>query len=149
MPVYEDTRSVLINASPELCFAALTDYPSMPRWQSRIRESRVLDADDSGRGTLVQYAIDARLRVVRFRLRHRYDEPGWIGSEYAGGDFKDFGGEYRFERVDGQTRATFRLRIDPGFRVPGPVARMLRQAVMARSLQDLKQRVEETSDGSK
>jgi ribosome-associated toxin RatA of RatAB toxin-antitoxin module len=148
MPAYEDSRSVLIHASPEQCFAVLTDYASMPRWQSRVCESRVIEQDVGGRGTLVQYAIDARLRVVRYRLRHRYAEPNWIGSEYAGGDFKDFGGEYRLQRVDGQTCATFQLRIDPGFRIPGPIARMLRQAVMARSLQDLKQRVEEVSNST-
>jgi ribosome-associated toxin RatA of RatAB toxin-antitoxin module len=148
MAVYEDTRTITVAASPEDCFAVMTDYASMPQWQSRICESRVLSTDEAGRGIVVEYAIDAKLRVVRYRLRHVYDEPTWIGSEYAGGDFRDFGGDYRFVATDGRTEVTFGLRIDPGFRVPGPVARMLGTAVMGKSLGDLKRRVEEVARGA-
>jgi hypothetical protein len=42
----------------------------------------------------------------------------------------------------------FSLRIDPGFRVPGPVVRMLGPTVMGRSLEDVKRRVEEVAGGA-
>jgi ribosome-associated toxin RatA of RatAB toxin-antitoxin module len=143
MPAYEDSREITIDAPPAAVFAVLTDYAHMPEWQSRICECRVLETDDADRGRIVQYAIDAKLRVVRYRLRHLYDEPSWIGSEYVGGDFREFGGDYHFAAANGHTDLTFRLKIDPGFRVPGAVARMLGPAVMGRSLQDFKRRVEE------
>lgn len=148
MPAYEDTRTTTVAARPEDCFAVLTDYDSMPQWQNRVCECRVLATDDAGRGSVVEYAIDAKLRVVRYRLRHIYDEPLWIGSEYDGGDFREFAGDYHFEATDGYTDVTFRLRIDPGFRVPAPVVKMLGPAVMGKSLQDLKRRVEEVSRGA-
>src|SRR5438270_5007493 len=141
MASYQDTRTADLAASPEDCFAVLTDYDRMPEWQSRVCECRVLERDEQERGSLVEYAIDAKLRVVRYRLRHIYDEPGWIGSEYDGGDFRDFAGEYRFTPSGEMTHVVFSLRIDPGFRVPGPITKMLRQAVMGKSLQDLKGRV--------
>jgi ribosome-associated toxin RatA of RatAB toxin-antitoxin module len=142
MPAYQDTRNIEIAASPADCFAVLTDYERMPEWQGRVCECRVLERDEDGRGSLVEYAIDAKLRVVRYRLRHLYEEPSWIGSEYDGGDFKEFGGDYRFTERGEQTEVVFRLRIDPGFRVPGRITNMLGQAVMGKSLQDLKSRVE-------
>jgi ribosome-associated toxin RatA of RatAB toxin-antitoxin module len=148
VPVYEDTRHVEIQASPEDCFAVLTDYDQLPEWQSRICECRVLERDDQGRGSVVEYAIDAKLRVVRYRLRHVYDEPTSIGSEYLDGDFKQFAGDYRFTSHNGTTDVQFRLRIDPGFTVPGRIARMLGQAVMGKSLKDLKARVEEVAGGA-
>jgi ribosome-associated toxin RatA of RatAB toxin-antitoxin module len=148
MPAYEDSRNVEVTARPEDCFAVLTDYEHLPDWQSRICECRVIERDEQGRGSVVEYAIDAKLRVVRYRLRHFYDEPTSIGSEYLEGDFKEFTGGYRFSEQDGATDVEFTLKIDPGFSVPGRVARMLGQAVMGKSLQDLKARVEEVAGGA-
>ncbi len=148
MPVYEATREIEIGAQPASCFAVLTDYERMPEWQSRVSACRVLARDESGRGSEVEYEIDVKLRTVRYRLRHLYDEPSWIGSEYLGGDFRDFAGDYRFAPAGGHTGVTFRLRIDPGLRVPGRIARMLNETVMGRALTDLKQRVEEVGRGA-
>ena len=148
MPVYEETRHVDVHARPEDCFAVLTDYDHLPDWQSRICECRVIERDERGRGSVVEYAIDAKLRVVRYRLRHSYDEPTSIGSEYLEGDFKQFAGDYAFTAQNEVTDVEFRLRIDPGFSVPGRIARMLGQAVMGKSLQDVKARVEEVAGGA-
>jgi ribosome-associated toxin RatA of RatAB toxin-antitoxin module len=148
MPTYEDSRQVEVQARPEDLFAVLTDYDHLPDWQSRICECRVLERDEQGRGTIVEYAIDAKLRKVRYRLRHFYDEPTSIGSQYLEGDFKDFAGDYRFTPHNGVTEVEFTLRIDPGFSVPGRIARMLGQAVMGRSLKDLKAHVEEVAGGA-
>ena len=143
MPVYEATREIDIAASPADVFAVLTDYERMPEWQSRLADVHVLSRDDQGRGLEVEYAIDVSLRIVRYRLRHSYEEPVAIGSEYLGGDFRCFEGHYRFAETDDGTHVTFRLRIDPGLRVPRRIARMLNEAVMGRALVDLKRRAEE------
>lgn len=148
MPVYEATQTIDIAASPQACFDVLTDYASMPQWQSRVTEAKVLSADEQGRGREVAYAIDVKLRTVRYRLAHSYDEPKYIGSQYLGGDFREFAGDYHFDGRNGGTVVTFHLRIDPGLRVPGPIARMLNEAVMGRALQDLKRRVEEVDGGA-
>ena len=148
MPVYENSREVTVRASPEACFSVLTDYEHMPEWQSRICECRVIERDEQGRGSVVEYKIDAKLRVVRYRLRHCYEEPTSIDSEYLEGDFKQFAGDYRFTAQDGQTNVEFTLRIDPGFTVPGRIVKMLGQAVMGKSLEDVKARIEEVADGS-
>jgi coenzyme Q-binding protein COQ10 len=148
MPVYESTQTVAVAASPEACFDVLTDYERMPEWQSRVCECRVLSRGEDGLAEVVEYAIDVRLRTVRYRLRQCYDRPAWIGSEYLGGDFRCFEGDYRFSETGAGTEVRFHLRIDPGLRVPGPVARMLNQAVMGRALQDLRRRVELVAGGA-
>jgi ribosome-associated toxin RatA of RatAB toxin-antitoxin module len=142
VPVYEATREIDVEAPPADCFAVLTDYERMPEWQSRVVECRVLSHDADGRPCEVEYAIDAKLRTVRYRLRHLYDEPRWIGSEYLGGDFRRFEGDYTLEDSGGSTHVVFKLKIDPGLLVPRPVAKMLNEAVMGRALEDLKKRVE-------
>jgi ribosome-associated toxin RatA of RatAB toxin-antitoxin module len=92
----------------------------------------------AGRGAIVEYEVDARVKRVRYRLRQVYDEPHRLASEYLGGDFRDFAGEWRFIELDGgRTRAELDLRIDPGRLVPGPVRGLIADAVMNRALRDL------------
>ena len=138
MPPYGECRVAEIDAAPQACFDALTDYERLPEWQGAVRFARVLERDDQGRGAVVEYEVDARVKRVHYRLRQVYDEPHRLGSEYLGGDFRDFAGEWRFTAIDGhRTRAELDLRIDPGLFVPGPVRRAIAHAVMGRALADL------------
>ena len=140
---YGECRTEEIDAPPQACFDVLTDYERLPEWQRAVRAARVLERDDRGRGTVVEYEVDAKVKRVRYRLRQVYDEPHRLGSEYLGGDFRDFAGEWRFHALDGdRTRAELDLRIDPGLFVPGPVRRAIAHAVMGRALDDLQRHVE-------
>jgi ribosome-associated toxin RatA of RatAB toxin-antitoxin module len=144
MPSYGECQSAEIDAAPQACFDALTDFERLPDWQGALRDVEVLERDARGRGTVVEYVVDARLKTVRYRLRQIYDEPRRLASEYLGGDFRDFCGEWRFEPVDGgrRTRAELDLRIDPGRFVPAIVRAAISDAVMRRALRDLKAHLE-------
>jgi ribosome-associated toxin RatA of RatAB toxin-antitoxin module len=143
MPPYGECHTAELDATPQACFDALTDYERLPEWQRAVCAVRVLERDEKGRGSVVEYEIDARVKRVRYRLRQIYDEPWRLGSEYLGGDFRDFAGEWRFKPLDGdRTRVELELRIDPGRFVPGPLRALISDAVMRRALSDLKRYVE-------
>jgi ribosome-associated toxin RatA of RatAB toxin-antitoxin module len=144
MPAYGECRVAEIDAPPQACFDALTDYEHLPEWQGAVRAARVLERDEQGRGAVVEYEVDAKVKRVRYRLRQVYDEPHRLGSEYLGGDFRDFSGEWRFFALDSgsRTRAELDLKIDPGLFVPGPARRLIAHAVMGRALDDLKRYLE-------
>ena len=109
----------------------------------RLRSASAVERDAQGRGTMVEYEVDAKLKRVRYRLRQVYDRPHRLGCEYLGGDFRDFSGEWRFEPTADGTRVELELRIDPGRLVPRPVrAVSISYAVMARALADLKRHLE-------
>lgn len=132
-----------IAAPPQACFDALTDYERLPEWQAAVKHVSVLERDDRGRGTVVEYEVDAKVKTVKYRLRQVYDEPARLGSEYLGGDFKNFSGEWRFTPTgDGGTHVELELDIDPGRFVPGPVKSVIREYVMTRALRDLKSHLE-------
>jgi ribosome-associated toxin RatA of RatAB toxin-antitoxin module len=139
---YDATRTVDVAAPAQACFDALTDYERLPQWQSRVRSCEVIDRDAQGRGREVAYEVDAKIRIVRYRLRHDYDEPTRIGSTYLGGDFRLFEGHYDLADTDGGCRVTLRLAIDPGLRLPRPMVRIVNEAVMGRALSTLREHTE-------
>jgi ribosome-associated toxin RatA of RatAB toxin-antitoxin module len=143
MPDYGECRSTEVAADPQRCYDALTDFERLPEWQGAIRSVEVLERDAQGRGTVVEYDVDAKVKRVRYRLRQEHDPPGRLGSEYLGGDFRDFSGEWRFIGLgNGRTRVELDLRVNPGRFVPGPVRRAISDAVMRRALGDLKAHLE-------
>ena len=136
-------HSAEIAAARERCFQALLDYESFPEWQRAVQSVDVLSRDDEGRGLDVEFHIDAKVKRVRYVLRYSYEPPGWIGWEYVEGDVKDVGGEFVLEQADdGVTLATYRLTLDAGVWMPGPVKKVLSDQVMKGAVDDLKQRVE-------
>jgi ribosome-associated toxin RatA of RatAB toxin-antitoxin module len=149
MPAYGERRAIRIKASPQACFDALTDFERLPTWQGAVREARVLERDDVGRGSVVAYEIDAGVRRLRYTLAQDYDEPHRLGSRYLGGDFRDFRGGWHL-LADGSfgTRAELDVRIDPGRLVPGPVRNLISRAVVQRALRDLKTHLERTHHGA-
>jgi len=144
VPAYERRHETRVCAPPQVCFDVLTDYETVAEWQGPVKRCTVLERDAAGRGEVVEYEVDAKVRTISYRLRQCYDEPRRIDSEYLEGDVRDLDGHWTFEPDGGDaTLVTFSLRIDPGRFVPGPVRRMLAERVMGRAVEDLRRRAEE------
>ena len=133
-----------IEAPIAACYEAIADFESYPDWQSAVERVEVLERDGSGRGTLVEVHVDAKLRRVRYRLDYRHEPPARLWWEFVEGDgVEAIEGEFAFERLgERRTRAVYRLGVDPGVPVPGLIARRLTAGVMRGSVTDLKRRVE-------
>jgi hypothetical protein len=134
--------SAEIAAAREVCFAALLEYETFPEWQRAVKSVAVLGRDDAGRGREVEFRIDAKVKQVRYVLRYSYEPPEWIGWEYVEGDVKDVGGEFVLDQADdGVTLATYRVGLDPGVWLPGPIKKVLTDQVMKGAVEDLARRV--------
>jgi hypothetical protein len=136
-------QRIVVGAPPAACFDALTAYESFPEWQRAVKAVDVLTRDAAGRGENVAFEVDVKLRTVRYELRYSYEPPHRIWWDYVAGDVKDVDGEFLLESCgDEATRATYRVGLDPGVWVPGPVFRVLNDQAMRWSVEDLKRRVE-------
>jgi ribosome-associated toxin RatA of RatAB toxin-antitoxin module len=145
VPSYGDCRSIDVDAPAEACFEALADVRRLPDWQRAVCAVNILEHDVAGRAAVVEYEVDARVRKVRYRLRQLYEPPRVVRSEYLGGDFRNFSGEWRFAAVpgsDASTHVELDLAIDPGRFVPRALRGVISDAVMGRALRDLKRYVE-------
>jgi ribosome-associated toxin RatA of RatAB toxin-antitoxin module len=136
---YADSASKTIPASIDQVWDAMLDFGRMPEWQRSIKQARIVERDEEGRGAVVAYEVDVRVATVRYTLRHRYEPPTAIRGTYVEGDFRDCHGDWEFTDLgDGTTDACFRLAIDPGRAVPSTVRRMMSRRVMQGSLEDLR-----------
>lgn len=127
----------VIEGSPAACLEALLDFESYPEWQTAVQDVTV--REDGA----VEFRVDAKVRTIRYVLRYHAEPPSRLWWEYVEGDARDVSGEYLLDDLgDGTTRATYRLDIDPGRFVPGPVRKLLTEGVMRSSVRDLKRRVE-------
>jgi uncharacterized membrane protein len=143
MGVHSAEQQIGIEAPPDACFEAITDYETFPGWQDAVIAVEVHERYPDGLGKLVEVKVDAKFREVTYRLHYHYDRPGRIWWDFVEGHgVEHVEGEYLFEPSGDGTLATYRLGIDPGVPVPGLIARRLNQGVMKRSVKDLKAEVE-------
>ena len=144
-------HSVEIEAPIETCFAAIIDYETFPRWQGAVVDTEVLDWDEKGRGKRVRLFIDAKVRKVDYTLDYRYTQPGRIEWDFVEGNgINDADGHYLFEALgEGRTRATYRLGLEVGIPLPGPVARRAHRSTLRGSVEDLKREAERRSAESR
>lgn len=132
----------LLDAPPERCFDAVAAFDTYPEWMPAFKTVEVLERDSDGRAVLVEFRIDAKLREVRYVLRHHFDVPRRISWDYVEGDAKDVDGEWRFEDAgDGRTRCTYSVSFDVGGFVPASVKRALAEQAVRSSLGALAKRV--------
>ena len=135
-----EEHAEVIAGSPAACLDALLDFASYPEWQAAVKSAEVVEP---GSDPVVEFHIDAKLRTVRYVLRYHPEPPARLWWEYVEGDVRSVAGEYELEDLgDGTTRAIYRLDIDPGRFVPGPIRKALTDVVMKGSVRDLKRRVE-------
>src|SRR4051812_22065091 len=143
----EGHSTIEVGASQEDCYALVEQLDRYPEWQSQVRSSEVLERDGEGRPLVVETVSDARVRVIKYRLRYVHEPPHRMSWTYVDGDVKDLNGEYVFEPAgDGRTNVTFRLAVDPGRRLGlllrGPLADKVRDYVLNTTLKELKAEVE-------
>jgi uncharacterized membrane protein len=151
-------HTVEIDAPIDTCFAAIIDYETFPSWQGAVVDTEVLDWDSKGRGKRVRLFVDAKVRKVDYTLDYSYDEPTRIEWDFVEGNgINGADGHYLFEDLgNDRTRATYKLGLEVGIPLPGPVARRAHKTTLKGSVEDLKKEAErraasarEASNGSR
>jgi uncharacterized membrane protein len=148
MGIIRGERTVEVRAPLEHCYAIAADVERAPSWQESLRDVEVLERDAQGRPQVVETESDAKVKVVRSRLRFSYDEPTRIAWEQVKGDVKALAGWWALEDLGGGlTRATYGLEVDPGrmlgMLIRGPAEARVRDVLLGGAAAGLKQRAEE------
>jgi uncharacterized membrane protein len=138
-------QSTEIEAGRDAVFAVASDLERYPEWQDFLKRVEIREHDDAGRPTLVEAEADAKVTALKLVLRVTRAEPVQVAWRSEGGDVKALSGAFDLAEIaPGRTRATFRLEVDPGFKLGlllrGGVADRLRDRILGGMLDGLRRR---------
>ena len=142
------TERATIDAPPERCFEIALDFERYPEWARDIKEAKVVERDDQGRGTRVAYRVAAMGRSAHYTLAYDYTKaPQEMSWRLVEGDImRRLDGRYLFESSrnggDGATDVTYHLTVELVVPLPGFVKRRAESKIMGTALDELKKRVE-------
>jgi len=138
------TERIIIDAPPARCFEVALDFERYPEWAADIKDVKVLDRDDQGRGTRVSYRAAAMGRSAHYTLAYEYGEDPlsmrWVLEE--GDIMRQLDGEYRFETAGDSTEVTYELVVELVIPLLGFIKRRAESKIMGTALRELKRRVE-------
>lgn len=138
-------EKMIIDASPDQCYAVASSFEKYPSWAQDIKEVSVLRRDDAGRAVEVTYRAGAFGRTTSYTLRYDYSkapyELSWV--QINGDITSKLDGEYVFE-VSGvdQTEITYELSVELAVPIPGFIKRRAEGRIVHAALRDLKDQVE-------
>jgi ribosome-associated toxin RatA of RatAB toxin-antitoxin module len=138
------TEKTEVTASPQHCFEIVTDFEHYPEWAADIKHVSVLERDDQGRGTVVQYRAAAFGRSTSYTLRYDYAEApsalSWVQEE---GDLTSrLDGRYEFVPTADGAEITYHLSVELKLPIPGFIKRRAEGRIVGTALRELKARVE-------
>lgn len=116
-------------------YALLEDVAIAPQWQAGLNEMKVLDRDAEGRPHHCETSTDAKVRVIRTKVRFSYEPQVAVRWEQVKGDLKSLVGAWELRDLGGEaTHVTYRLDGDPGrvlgLLVRGPVEGRVREIMV-------------------
>ena len=139
------SERIRVDAAADRCFDVAVDFESYPEWVRDVKEVRVLEHDDEGRGTRVEYRAAALGKSIRYVLAYDYhDAPTSFSWELVEGDMlRRLDGRYQFDAEGpGSTRVHYDLAVALAVPLPGLVKRRAAGLIMGSALKELKRHVE-------
>lgn len=143
------TERMVIRASPQRCFAVVTDFEHYAEWAADIKSVEVRARDAHGRATEVRFRAAAFGRSTTYTLAYDYggapDKLSWAQVE---GDLTaQLAGTYVFEPApEGDTEVVYHLDVELAVPIPGFVKRRAEGRIIHTALGDLKARIESGPD---
>ena len=133
------TETTSIAASPEVVRDILLDFPRYPEWADGLKSVEVLDTDDQGRGTRVQFRAAGMGRSVRYTLAYDLSDPAVVAWVLEEGDImRKLDGRYVLAAgADGGTDVSYELEVELVVPLPGFVKRRTEGKIMHAALDDL------------
>jgi ribosome-associated toxin RatA of RatAB toxin-antitoxin module len=114
-----DSREVVIEATPEEILDVIADVESAPTWSPQYQSAEVLDTYDDGRPKRVKMKIKAAGITDEMEVEYRWGEntAGW--TLIKSGQLKKQEAVYTLTPAGDKTKVHFDLTVDPSIPIPG------------------------------
>ena len=142
------SEQITVDASVEACFAVLLDVEHYPEWVPDLKSIRVVERDDEGRGSVVEFRAAAMGKSTTYQLRYDYEgAPHRLAWTLEKGDVeRSIDGAYLLaDAGDGTTEVTYELSIELVIPLLGFLKRRAEERIIRAALPQLKARVESSA----
>jgi len=141
-----DTASerIRVEAPADRCYDVAVDFESYPEWVRDVKEAKILETDEEGRGKRVEFRAAALGKSIRYVLEYDLsDAPHSFSWKFVDGDMlRRLDGTYRFEPDGNSTRVHYDLAVELAVPLPGLLKRRAAGLIMGGALKELKKQVE-------
>lgn len=137
-------QSIEVSADPQHIYEVALDLEAYPEWATGVKEVDILEEDEHGRPTRVNFTADAMIKEINYTLLYSYEmDNGFSWTAEPGEDITAMDGSYEFNATDDDcTEVLYALRVDPAFTVPGFLRRQAEKQIVSSALRGLKKRAE-------
>ncbi len=135
------TRSIVINAPVDACFAVIADVERYPEFLPEVK--KIKTSNRKGNEVDAQYEADFKVKIIKYTVRLKEEKPNKLSWTYVDGEFmKDNHGGWVLEAQGDQTKATYSITVEVSRLVPNSVVTMLTESQLPTLLENFKKRIE-------
>jgi len=136
-----DSREVVIEATPEEILDVIADVESAPSWSPQYQSAEVLDTYDDGRPRRVKMKVKAAGITDEMEVEYSFtgNTAGWTLIKSS--QLKKQDATYTLTPAGDQTKVRFELTVDPSIPIPGFLLKRTLKGAMETATDGLRKQV--------
>ena len=136
-----DSREVVIEATPEEILDVIADVESAPSWSPQYQSAEVLDTHDDGRPRRVKMKVKAAGITDEMEVEYNFtgNTAGWTLIKSS--QLKKQEATYTLTPAGDRTTVRFELTVDPSIPIPGFLLKRTIKGAMETATDGLRQQV--------
>jgi ribosome-associated toxin RatA of RatAB toxin-antitoxin module len=142
-----ESREVIIEASPKEILAVVADVEAMPEWSSIHQSAEVLERDADGRPLRAKMKVKTAGVTEEVVLAYTWRDDGVAWTQESGKASRNQEGGYILTPRGDKTRTKFDLELVPLLPLPGFVIKRAIKGIMELNTDGLRKRVLEVKKG--
>jgi ribosome-associated toxin RatA of RatAB toxin-antitoxin module len=143
-----ETREVVIEASPEEILDVIADFDSVTEWSSAHQSAEVLERGADGRPAKVKMKVKAAGITDEQVVAYTWGDNEVSWTLVSSGQQRSQDASYKLTPDGDRTRVTFHISVDPVVPLPGFVLKRAVKGTIDTGTEGLRKRVLQVKKGS-
>lgn len=142
-----DSREVVIEATPEEVLAVITDVETAPSWSPQYESVQVIDTDDEGRPKTVKAKVKAAGLTDEQVVEYTWGDNTVSWTVVKASQVRSQLAKYTLTPVGDKTKVVFELTVDPSVPLPGFIIKRTLKGAMETATDGLRKQVLKVKKG--
>ncbi len=142
-----DSREVVIEATPEEILDVIADVENAPSWSPQYQSAQVLDTHDSGRPRRVKMKVKAAGLTDEMEVEYSFTDTSAGWTLVKSSQLKKQEATYTLTPSGDKTRVRFELTVDPAIPIPGFLLKRTLKGAMETATDGLRKQVLKVKKG--